>query len=162
MDFSSNILPIECVERTSFHSSFFSRLILKWFGLYTLQFFFLPRSIQYKLLLFYHLIEDIFLSIGNWGGGLAVGPSRRLTNIWSVNGLANCWLVLDLSIADWSIGIHNWLRSITSDNIFLLFKIVYCPCVWIYGIFIKYKLSLMFYSSIFIFSLLIKVVMLDL
>ena len=62
MDFSSNTLPIEYVERTSFHSSFFSRLILKWFGLYTLQFFFLPRTIQYKLLLFYHLIDiDIII-----------------------------------------------------------------------------------------------------
>ena len=62
MDFSSNILPMEYVERTSLHSSFFSKLILKWFGLYTLQFFFLPRTIQYKLLLLYHLIDiDIII-----------------------------------------------------------------------------------------------------
>ena len=52
-EFSSNILPIEYVERASFHSSFFSRLLLKRFGSYTLQFYFLPRSIHCWLHVFY-------------------------------------------------------------------------------------------------------------
>ena len=61
-EFCSNVLLIEYVERASFHSSFFSRLLLKRFGSYTLQFFFLPRTIQYKLLLLYHLIDiDIII-----------------------------------------------------------------------------------------------------